>query len=61
MSEFLFSFVDSNKNNIFAVDNTTGVITVNGTLDREKTSSYLLRIGVSIVWGDKTHFKPELL
>ncbi|XP_028399925.1 cadherin EGF LAG seven-pass G-type receptor 1-like [Dendronephthya gigantea] len=36
---------DSNRNKLFTVDNATGWIKVNGSLDREKTSSYPLRIG----------------
>ena len=40
-------FKDTNTGSAFNVLGRSGVITVNGSLDRETKSSYSLRVGVS--------------
>ena len=44
----LFIFPATNKHNLFAVNETTGVISLNGSLDREAVSYYRLRVLVSL-------------
>lgn len=38
----------TNKHSLFAINETTGVISLNGTLDREAVSNYRLRVLVSL-------------
>lgn len=45
---YLFIFPATNKHNLFAVNETTGVISLNGSLDREAVSNYRLRVLVSL-------------
>ena len=42
-----YSIAEGNDNNVFAIDSSSGQITVVGTLDRETTESYLLAVKVS--------------
>ena len=48
---YLFVFSASNPDGMFLILSNLGVITVNGSLDREYKTSYLLRVGVSIMTG----------
>ena len=45
-SVFAFGFADSTTTVPFAVDPSTGVITVNGSLDYETTQQYSFMVGI---------------
>ena len=50
-----FLVSETNVGGAFTINNNTGVITINGALDREAKASYLVRVGVSLNQPKPTH------
>jgi hypothetical protein len=52
----LFIFLETNPGGMFAINETTGNITLFGSLDRKTQSFYALLVSVSFTTANKTQF-----